>query len=131
MYVCMYIYIYIYIYVCMYIYIYIYIYTQPNNLVLIQVKNNTMYWWWLQRVFIPGVFSGRWYNGRKENRTIYIGNKRSLLIGMARIRQLRVRSSKFFLLLLLFAFQWEAYLPTQIIIPFIVESDREAITVQP
>ena len=125
------IYIYIYIYICMYVGIYIYIYTQPNNLVLIQVKNNTMYWWWLQRVFIPGVFSGRWYNGQKENRTIYIGNKRSLLIGMARIRQLRVRSSKFFLLLLLFAFQWEAYLPTQIIIPFIVESDREAITVQP
>ena len=92
-------------YVCRYIYIYIYIYIQPNNLVLIQVKNNTMYWWWLQRVFIPGVFSGRWYNGQKENRTIYIGNKRSLLIGMARIRQLRVRSSKFFLLLLLFAFQ--------------------------
>ena len=88
-----------------YIYIYIYIYTQPNNLVLIQVKNNTMYWWWLQRVFIPGVFSGIWYNGQKENQKIYIGNKRSLLIGMARIRQLRVRSSKFFLLLLLFAFQ--------------------------
>ena len=83
----------------------IYIYTQPNYLVLIQVKNNTMYWWWLQRVFIPGVFSGRWYNGQKENQTIYIGNKRSLLIGMARIRQLRVRSSKFYLLLLLFAFQ--------------------------
>ena len=32
-------------YACMSVCLYVYIYTQPNNLVLIQVKNNTMYWW--------------------------------------------------------------------------------------
>ena len=88
-----------------YIYIYIYIYIVflnfilfiwPNDLVLIQVTNNTMYWSWLQRVFIPGVFSGRWYNGQRDEQTIYIGNKHSLLVGMARVRQLRVKASKFF-----------------------------------
>ena len=55
-----------------------------------------MYWSWLQRVFIPGVFSGRWYNGQRDEQTIYIGNKHSLLVGMARVRQLRVKASKFF-----------------------------------
>ena len=44
-------------------------------------------------------FSGRWYNGQEEEKkTMYIGNKRSLLVGMARLRQLRVKSSKSFLL---------------------------------
>ena len=61
-----------------------------------QMTNNTMYWSWLQRVFIPGVFSSRWYNGQRDKQTIYIGNKHSLLVGMARLRQLRVKASKFF-----------------------------------
>ena len=55
-----------------------------------------MYWSWLQRVFIPAVFSGKWYNGQKENQAIYIGNKHSLLVGMARLRQLRVKASRCF-----------------------------------
>ncbi|CAH3159311.1 unnamed protein product, partial [Pocillopora meandrina] len=59
-----------------------------------KVTNNTMYWNWLQRVFIPGVFSCRWYNGRNEEQTIYIGNKHSLLVGMARVRQLRVKATQ-------------------------------------
>ncbi|XP_022796723.1 polycystic kidney disease 2-like 2 protein [Stylophora pistillata] len=59
-----------------------------------RVKNNTMYWNWLQKVYIPGVFSGRWYNGQEEKKTMYIGNKHSLLVGMARVRQLRVRSTQ-------------------------------------
>ena len=35
-----------------------------------------------------------WYNGRKENKDLYIGNKKSILIGMPWIRQLRVKKSK-------------------------------------
>ena len=57
--------------------------------------NDTKYWSWLNDVFVPGVFAGRWYNGQEENQTEYIGNKRSLLVGMARARQLRVKPSKF------------------------------------
>nr|XP_058969318.1 polycystin-2-like protein 2 [Pocillopora verrucosa] len=59
-----------------------------------KVTNNTMYWSWLQRVFIPGVFSSRWYNGQRDKQTIYIGNKHSLLVGMARVRQLRVKATQ-------------------------------------
>ena len=62
------------------------------------MADDRKYWSWLRKVFIPGVFSGRWYNGQEEKKTMYIGNKRSLLVGMARLRQLRVKSSKSFLL---------------------------------
>ena len=47
-------------------------------------------------VFVPGVFAGKWYNGREEDQTMYIGNKHSVLVGMARARQLRVKPSKLF-----------------------------------
>ncbi|XP_022803339.1 polycystic kidney disease protein 1-like 2 [Stylophora pistillata] len=59
-----------------------------------KVANNTMYWSWLQNVFLPGVFSGRLYNGQEEKQTIYIGDKHSLLVGMARVRQFRVKSTQ-------------------------------------
>ena len=56
-----------------------------------QVFNKKQYWSWVKNVFLPGVFAGRWYNGRPENQTMYIGNKRSVLVGMAKGRQLRVQ----------------------------------------
>ncbi|XP_078376213.1 polycystin family receptor for egg jelly-like [Oculina patagonica] len=56
-----------------------------------KVLNSTKYWSWLNDVFVPGVFAGRWYNGQEENQTVYIGNKCSVLVGMARARQLRVK----------------------------------------
>ena len=99
------------------------------------MTNNRKYWSWLQRVFIPGVFSGRWYNGQRDEQTIYIGNKHSLLVGMARVRQLRVKASKFFSIFIsslhfserLFThtrhFTYYSY--TYIILP-----DREAISAQ-
>ena len=60
-----------------------------------QVINKKQYWSWIKSVFLPGVFAGRWYNGRPENQTMYIGNKRSILVGMARGRQLRVQPGEF------------------------------------
>lgn len=60
-----------------------------------QVLNDKEFWRWLNDVFISGVFVGKWYNGQEENQTMYIGDKHSLLVGMARVRQLRVKSSKF------------------------------------
>jgi len=44
---------------------------------------------------MPGVFAGKWYNGQQENQTGYIGNKRSILVGMPQAKQLRVKPSKF------------------------------------
>ena len=60
--------------------------------------DNKRYWNWLHDVFTPGVFSGRWYNGQEDSQTMNIGNKHSLLVGMPRIRQLKVIASKFFAL---------------------------------
>ena len=59
-----------------------------------QISNNSLYWNWLRTVFLPGVYAGVWYNGQVEKQSIYIGNKRSLLVGMPRLRQLRVKPSK-------------------------------------
>ncbi|XP_022787369.1 polycystic kidney disease protein 1-like 2 [Stylophora pistillata] len=56
------------------------------------VVNDNEFWSWLNDVLIPSVFVGKWYNGQEENQTMYIGDKHSLLIGMARVRQLRVKS---------------------------------------
>ena len=60
-----------------------------------QVFNKKQYWSWVRNVFLSGVFAGKWYNGRPENQTMYIGNKRSVLVGMARGRQLRVQPGEF------------------------------------
>ena len=105
---------------------------------LIQVKNNIMYWNWLQQVFIPGVFSGRWYNGQEEKQTMYIGNKHSILVGMARIRQFRVKSSKFLFvyLFIYFLHLTDKAIYTHTLFPLyshtnITDSDSEIIVSNP
>ena len=44
---------------------------------------------------MPAAFVDDWYNGREERVSEYIGNKRSILVGMPRLRQLRVKQSKY------------------------------------
>ena len=61
-------------------------------------------------VFLPGVFAGMWYNNQRENQTMYIGNKRSVLVGMPRARQLRVEPSKFWY----FLFSSYSFLPVSV-----------------
>lgn len=60
----------------------------------LQVFNNPLYWNWLSTVFLPGVYAGAWYNRQQEKQSIYTGNKRSVRVGMPRLRQLRVKPSK-------------------------------------
>ena len=55
-----------------------------------QVRNTSQLWTWLENVFIPVVYAGKRYNGQRETRTEYTGNMRSILVGMPRLRQLRV-----------------------------------------
>ena len=45
---------------------------------------------------IEAIFTDDWYNGQEEKISEYIGNKRSILVGMPRLRQLRVMKSKCF-----------------------------------
>ena len=70
--------------------------TMMFNLLVYRLKvtNNIELWNWMRGTFLPFVYAGVWYNGMKENQTVYIGNKRSLLVGMPRARQLRVGQSK-------------------------------------
>lgn len=64
--------------------------TQPTSY-LLQVKNTSGLWKWLDDVVIPVVYAGEWYNGQKEPITVYTGNKLSILLGMPRLRQLRIK----------------------------------------
>ena len=50
----------------------------------------TQFWRWINNRFAPAIFTGDWYNGQEEEVTEYIGNKRSILVGMPRLRQLRI-----------------------------------------
>ena len=56
----------------------------------LQIRNVTQFWRWLNNTFVLRIFAGDWYNGQEEEFTEYIGNKRSLLVGMPRLRQLRI-----------------------------------------
>ena len=51
--------------------------------------------------FIHDSYAGEWYNGQMEQTPEYIGNKVSMLIGMPRLRQLRIQEGKSLCLLLL------------------------------
>lgn len=44
--------------------------------------------------FLPNIYAGVWYNGQKEEEEVYIENKKSILLGMPRMRQVRVKKSK-------------------------------------
>lgn len=47
--------------------------------------------------FLPNIYAGVWYNGEKEEEEVYIENKKSILLGMPRMRQVRVKKSKYVL----------------------------------
>ena len=45
---------------------------------------------------MPAIFTAESYEQQKDTESEYIGNKRSILIGMPRLRQLRVVKSKLY-----------------------------------
>ncbi|XP_048575605.1 uncharacterized protein LOC5520271 isoform X3 [Nematostella vectensis] len=57
-----------------------------------KIDTDAKYWSWMKSQFVSGLYAGSWYNGKKERQEEYIGNKASILIGMPRLRQLRVQS---------------------------------------
>ena len=52
-------------------------------------------WDWVVRLFVP-IFVSPWYNGRAPSKAedALIMGRSSALVGMARIRQLRVKTGK-------------------------------------
>lgn len=51
-------------------------------------------WTYMQGKFVNDAYAGEWYNGQVEQTPEYIGNKVSMLIGMPRLRQLRIKEGK-------------------------------------
>ena len=45
-------------------------------------------------IYAPAMYTSHWYNGDKGNNEMYISDMSSVLIGMPRIRQLRIERSK-------------------------------------
>lgn len=49
----------------------------------------------MRKSFVPGLFNTRWYNGKPFNYDEgFISNKENFLVGMPRLRQVRVRPGK-------------------------------------
>ena len=59
-------------------------------LFLFQVNTGEKLWIYMLGKFIHDAYAGEWYNGQWEKTPEYIGNKFSMLIGMPRLRQLRI-----------------------------------------
>jgi hypothetical protein len=60
------------------------------------------YWNWLENSFISNIRAQQWYNGQPpRNLTGFINDKSNRLIGWVTMRQLRVKSSLFYLRLFL------------------------------
>ena len=64
------------------------------KIVITQVGDASRFWTWMTNIFVPAIFATNWYNGNEESNKVYISDKSSVLIGMPRIRQLRVQQGK-------------------------------------
>ena len=60
----------------------------------LQVTHPDRLWGWMSQFFVPNIYAGFWYNGQREEEEVYFGNKKSILLGMPRMRQLRVKTSE-------------------------------------
>ena len=49
------------------------------------------FWNFLEGQFPAGIYANEWYNKQKVKRQEFIGNKMSILLGMPRLRQLRIQ----------------------------------------
>ncbi|XP_078351498.1 polycystin family receptor for egg jelly-like isoform X1 [Oculina patagonica] len=56
-----------------------------------KVNTGEKMWIYMLGKFIHDAYAGEWYNGQMEQTPEYIGNKFSMLIGMPRLRQLRIQ----------------------------------------
>ena len=56
-----------------------------------QASDAETFWDWLEGQFVPGIYADEWYNKQKVKSEEYISNKKSILLGMPRLRQLRIQ----------------------------------------
>ena len=60
----------------------------------LKVNTGEKMWIYMLGKFIHDSYADEWYNGQWERTPEYIGNKVSMLIGMPRLRQLRIKEGK-------------------------------------
>lgn len=52
-------------------------------------------WNWIDEVLLPGLYDVTWYNGQPfQYKEGFISNKQNFLVGMPRLRQIRLKTSK-------------------------------------
>jgi len=62
-----------------------------------------MYWDWVKENFLPAVYNVTWYNNHPfHGPEGFTGSKSVFLVGMPRIRQIRVKPGMFFVMLYCF-----------------------------
>ena len=49
------------------------------------------FWEWIDQTLVPGLYNGAWYNGN-TGQPGFLNDKMSFVVGVARIRQLRVKN---------------------------------------
>ena len=59
------------------------------------MDNTASLWKWVNGVLLPSFFNVTWYNGQPfEQKEGFISNKKNFLMGMPRLRQLRLKKGK-------------------------------------
>lgn len=67
-------------------------YISLYNVRLFQVRDDKSFFKWLNNMLIPNLYAQNWYNNKMEDTKIYINDKRSILLGMPRMKQNRVET---------------------------------------
>ena len=67
-------------------------------LTITQVNDTLGFWTWMINTFAPAIYTTSWYNGDEETNKVYISDKSSILIGLPRIRQLRIKKGESWLI---------------------------------
>lgn len=65
------------------------------SLFTLQVNSRVTFWSWMKNTFVPGVYNSSWYNGIPfDHEDGFISNRENFLVGMPRLRQVRVLPGK-------------------------------------
>ena len=57
-----------------------------------RIANMALFWNWTLAVVLPGLYNTTWYTGRKfEYDEGFISNRVGYMVGMPRLRQLRIK----------------------------------------
>ena len=59
------------------------------------MRDSESFWKWSRQILVPGLYNTTWYNGKPfDHEEGFISNRGSFLVGMPRLRQIRIRPGK-------------------------------------